>query len=987
VSHDLVEDVRSSSYGLSLLPKDRTILERECMAFRPFGVDERGEKIRDLTGMSIRATILFLESYMARVRGEAAGPQAVQELCALLNQRIKDPVYHVTPAFLKNAWNSYSYEFTAYLYEFCEQITGDPKFVFKGGMEKASPIMQVLARPFSLSQIYGMFPYFGNKFASGSIECRVVAVTRESATLALRFSDRTLHKFGPYRRRCAYVMCQAAQGIMAAVPVRVHGLPPATLIETSCIANDDEWCQWNITWSAEPVSDWRRRIWRRASSPSTDSPVFDQSASPELVSRRIDELFPSTEWMSHEGSTLLPPSEESVETPDTSIRATMRQATQSFQDETKVVVAYLWGLLAGGATSLMLRLLYPAMNMAEILLAGVVPVLITGAWITWRLRNESRRREALIHEQMEFVESRHEELREAYLEQEQTRVQLRRKVNHLMVLHRAGLLFNSTLDRETLLQQALETLTSDLHYDRAMISFYDPLRQVTKDVRLVGVSPDIAKFARLKEAKITDPDSPEGQVLLQGRPLLIGDARTIMKHMHPLNQQLARMTGTKSFIAVPLRSQDKILGALMVDRMQEHALTVDDLELMVTFAHQVAIALDNASAYRQIEELNVGLEAKVRERTAELEQADRLRSQFLSHVSHELKTPMTSIKGFVQNMLDGLTGSVNEKQQRYLTRMLENAERLIRMIEDLLDRTRIQTGRLELAPAEIDLSECVADAIEQLRPLAQAKRQQLDARYPSETLTVWADRDRLFQVVTNLVQNAVKFTPEEGRVVVTVAQESPRHGKLTVHDTGPGIPPEYLEKIFDPFFRVKQARTGVKGLGLGLSIVRTLVELHGGTIGAANRAGQGAEFVVTLPLRIPSDVPVREEEGSGPRVLIVDEDADVRQMVADRLRARGYQVQVEADGRGALDAVESNIYSGLILDIGISSVDGLEVLRQIRRRDQQMPIIMVTASGTKETAIRAIGMGAQAYLLKPFDGEELQRVVDSWFKPHNESQG
>ena len=177
----VVEDVRPTPSELLLLPKDRTILERESMEFRPFGLDEQGEKIRDLTGMSIRATVLYLESSMTRRAGEAAGLQAVQELCASLNGRIKDPVYHVTPAFLKNAWNSYSYEFAAYLYELCERISGDPKFVFRGGMEKASPVMQVLARPFSLSQIYSMFPYFGNKFASGSIECRVVEVTNTSS--------------------------------------------------------------------------------------------------------------------------------------------------------------------------------------------------------------------------------------------------------------------------------------------------------------------------------------------------------------------------------------------------------------------------------------------------------------------------------------------------------------------------------------------------------------------------------------------------------------------------------------------------------------------------------------------------------------------------------------------------------------------------------------------------------------------------------------
>ena len=122
--------------GPELLPKDRTILEREVMEFRPFGLDEQGHTIRDLSGMSIRAIVIYLEKSQDRERGASAGSQVAEELCRLLNQRIKDPVYHVTPEFLKNAWNSYSYEFTSYLYEFCEHMSGDPRFVFRGGMEK-----------------------------------------------------------------------------------------------------------------------------------------------------------------------------------------------------------------------------------------------------------------------------------------------------------------------------------------------------------------------------------------------------------------------------------------------------------------------------------------------------------------------------------------------------------------------------------------------------------------------------------------------------------------------------------------------------------------------------------------------------------------------------------------------------------------------------------------------------------------------------------
>ena len=956
---DGVELKTQSGHGF--LPKDRTILEREVMEFRPFGLNEQGHTIRDLSGMSIRAVVDYLEKSLARERGASAGSQAVEDLCHLLNQRIKDPVYHVTPEFLKNAWNSYTYEFTAYLYEFCERMSGDPRFVFRGGMEKASPIMQVLARPFSLAQIYGMFPYFGNKFASGSVEFRVVEVTPASAILAMKFSGRTLRQFGPYRRRCAQLMCQAAQGIMAAVPVRVHRLPPATLTELSCIANDDEWCQWVIRWQAQGQDTWRHRVRQMVAGSRADQLSKDRPHVPHSHQQAKD--------TSSQGSG----GNRGVAMESIHIAGTIPAQRH---------VTWLFcGGLAGLILAVGFRVINPSASLGEVMLLGLVPLFGAGMLTNRHLRLESQQREALIQEQITFVESRHEELREAYLEQEQTRVELRRKVTQLTALHRAGLLFSSTLDREALMQKVLEALTRDLHYDRAMISFYDPVRQVVRDARAFGVSPEIQAFARAREIPVTDPLSPEGIVLLQGQPLLVGDVEAIWDRIHPLNQQLALLTQAKSWIAVPLKIKDRIFGSLMVDRIQAHSLTQDDLELMMTVAHQVAIALDNASAYEQIEDLNVGLEAKVCERTAELEQADRLRSQFLSHVSHELKTPLTSIKGFLQNLLDGLTGPLNEKQHRYLSRMLDNSNRLIRMIEDLLDRTKIQSGRLDLIPGEIDLGHCVADAVEQLRLLAQAKRQTLETDVPPAPLIVWADHDRLIQIVINLVQNAVKFTPEDGSITVTVRQESQVLAEVSVRDTGPGIPPEFLDQIFDPFFRVKQARSGIKGLGLGLSIVRTLVELQGGRIAARSELGRGAELYFTIPLLPTRALPCGIASAEAPRILVVDDDPDIRQLLQDRLRATGYRVQLAVDGVRALEAVQAETFEGMILDIGSPALDGMEVLRKIRISDQQIPIVMVTASGSKELAVRAVGMGAQAYLLKPFNVDELQQVADYWFQP------
>ncbi len=932
-----------------LLPKDHTILEQEAMVFRPFGLDEQGQTIRDLSGVSIRAVTVFLEKFVTSEHGAAAGELAIEELCRLLNQRIKNPVYHVTPEFLKNPWNSYSYEFTSYLYEFCQHISGDPRFAFDAGVEKISPIMLALTRPFSLSQIYGMFAYFGNKFTSGSMEFRSVEATDSSTTVAMRFTERTLRQFGPYRRRCALLTCQSAQGIMVAMANRIHDLPRVESVETSCISNDDEWCQWTIRWQEERGR--RQKFWQV--------------------------VFPSVQAQSS-GTQEVPPTTAG---PVADTHGVTAHRVDPPTRENRHFTWFIWGGLMGLSLMAVVGVLNPAVSLGEVALVGLCPILAAGMFVTRRLLRDSERREALIQEQIASVESRHEELREAYLEQEQMRVELRQKVAQLTALHRAGLSFNSTFERDTVLHQVLEALTHELNYNSAMVSMFDPLQHTIQHLRVIGAPPEVEAFAQSCRIPITNPESPEGTVVLQGRPLLVKDIESIRQTLHPLNQQLAMLSRTRALVIVPIRTKERIWGMLTVDRSQHQSVTEDDLELMTTVASQVAIALDNASAYQQIEQWNAGLELKVQERTEALERADRLRAQFLSHVSHELRTPLTSIKGFIQNLLDGLTGPLNDKQQRYLVRMLDNSDRLVRMIEDLLDRTRIETGRLDIHPTDVDLEVCITDVIEQLRPLAQVKQQTLDCSFPDTRVMVWSDWDRLIQTVVNLVQNAIKFTPSGGAVTVSVTVSHRQQAVVMVRDTGPGISQEHLEKVFDPFFRVQQGqRGGPKGLGLGLSIVKTLVELQGGEVTARNGEEGGAEFSFTIPIHsaqtvLPSDVAVGIR-----RILVVDDDQDIQQLLHDRLKASGYQPYAAFDGRQALEMLQSEEFDGVLLDIGIGQIDGLEVLRLVRTKNQHMPIIMITASGSQELATKAIGLGAQAYVLKPFDASELQQALEAWFR-------
>jgi hypothetical protein len=234
----------------NLLSKDHTILERPFMEFRPFGVDERGEKVRDVAGVIVQANVEYLEEHVAQASGESAGRRAVEDLCRLLNERLRDPAYHVTPAFLKNPWRSYSYEFVCYLREFGRRITGDPLYVLHTAMAKhVSQLIQVLCRPFPLQRIFAMAPYLGEKFSRG-IVIEVVSSSEEAqAVVRMKFLERAYEQFGPYRRACSELSCQSAKGGLMVLPKQVHGLPPATITDLSCIVNGDEWCTYEIAWA------------------------------------------------------------------------------------------------------------------------------------------------------------------------------------------------------------------------------------------------------------------------------------------------------------------------------------------------------------------------------------------------------------------------------------------------------------------------------------------------------------------------------------------------------------------------------------------------------------------------------------------------------------------------------------------------------------------------------------------------------------------
>jgi signal transduction histidine kinase len=336
---------------------------------------------------------------------------------------------------------------------------------------------------------------------------------------------------------------------------------------------------------------------------------------------------------------------------------------------------------------------------------------------------------------------------------------------------------------------------------------------------------------------------------------------------------------------------------LAVGRRQDDPFTSETQEILERLADEAAVALANALAYREVQELTQTLEIKVAQRTLQLSDAnaaleaanlklqelDRLKSEFVSNVSHDLRTPLSAIQMSVDNLVDGIAGEVGEPLRAYLQRIRTNTERLTRLISDLLDLSRIEAGRIYLNPEPIVVMDLAWEVVDGLRPVAVERGLECVLAPSDGPLVAYADRDRSHQILMNLVGNALKFTPAGGRITVTAAAVTanaecgPRNAEsapldatphsalhtpnstfrafveIAVEDTGEGIPPDQLETVFEKFHQVRRdGKAKVQGTGLGLAIVKSLVELHGGRIQVQSRLGHGSRFAFTLPAAAPA---------------------------------------------------------------------------------------------------------------------------------------
>ena len=565
-------------------------------------------------------------------------------------------------------------------------------------------------------------------------------------------------------------------------------------------------------------------------------------------------------------------------------------------------------------------------------------------------------------------------------ERKRLEAELREQAEVVEAVNRVGQLLSAELDQHKLVQAVTDAAT-ELCDARCGSFFYNVLDERGLSYMRYALScvpaGTLAHFPRLRAADLFGPTfRGEGTVRIAD---VTRDPR-YGKNSPYYGVPPDRLPVT-SYLAVPVVSrQGEVLGGLFFGHPAAGVFTERHERIVEGLAAQAAIAMDNARLFEAVQKARDQAEA-----------ANRMKDEFIATVSHELRTPLTAILGWTRILrTDGLDAQTTARALEVIER---NAGAQSQLIEDLLDISRIVTGRLSLDVRPVVLAPVIEAVLDATRLAAEAKQIQLRAAREQQPCVVAGDAARLQQVVWNLVSNAIKFTPKGGRVEVRLACND-GHAEIAVSDTGAGISPDFLPYVFERFRQADQTTSRkYGGLGLGLAIVRHLVELHGGTVAATSAGeGQGATFTVRLPLTglrnadfglrndreagAQSPIPNPQSEIlSGVRVLVVDDDADTRDYLTLVLARNGAEAQAVGSTAEALAQLRQTHPDALVSDIGMPGADGYELIRQVRAYDAargaRTPAVVVTAYARAEDRTNASAAGYDAYLAKPVEPDEL----------------
>jgi PAS domain S-box-containing protein len=567
-----------------------------------------------------------------------------------------------------------------------------------------------------------------------------------------------------------------------------------------------------------------------------------------------------------------------------------------------------------------------------------------------------------------------------YQETQQAQQAAERAVNRTVLLQRITAALSQALTPQQVADVVMNQGVAALGAKAGSVLLLTDQGAALKTVQAIGYSQ--SDIDAVGTFPLTAP-IPSAEVVRTGQPIFI-DNRAEWLARYPNLAHIPAKNGDFAYACVPLIQEEKAIGTLGLNFAIAQTFNQEYQGFMLTLGQQCAQAIARAQLYEA--------EQTARE---EAETANRIKDEFLAVLSHELRTPLNPILGWAKLLR---TRQFDEATKiRALETIERNAKLQTQLIEDLLDVSRILQGKLQLNVCTVDLRKTITAALETVRLAAEAKSIEIQTTFSAEIVQVMGDSDRLQQVIWNLLSNAVKFTPSGGRVEIRLEQIGV-NAQIQVIDTGKGINPEFLPYVFDYFRQADSKTTRVfGGLGLGLAIVRRLVELHGGTVQAESSGeGKGATFALRLPILKNSPSPELNSESSpleitpetsllsGVKILLVDDQADVREFFTFALEQYGATVTAVASANEALTVLSQSKPDVLLSDIGMPLMDGYMLLRQIRTRSPeqggQIPAIALSAYAGEFNQKQALAAGFQKHVSKPAEPIELASAIINLIK-------
>jgi signal transduction histidine kinase/ActR/RegA family two-component response regulator len=569
---------------------------------------------------------------------------------------------------------------------------------------------------------------------------------------------------------------------------------------------------------------------------------------------------------------------------------------------------------------------------------------------------------------------------ELFDEQRRSRERAERANRQAAFLAEASAALASSLDYEATLR-TMANLAVPQFADWCTVDIVDDRGEIQR-VGVAHVDPSKVDAIRAQQKRYSaGRESPEtvSQVIRSGRPIMtpeVTDDMLVARASDDDHLRTLRGLGMQSVIVVPLLAQGQAFGALsfVTTRDSGRRYGEADFQLAQDLAFRSALAVENARAYRQVNAAN------------------RAKDEFLATLSHELRTPLNAVLGWARMLREGTIGP--SKVHRAFEVIERNAAAQLDLVEDLLDVSRIITGKFRLNAGAVDLSAAIDSAVEAIQPAAVAKGIGVAVETDADTGVVVGDEARLRQAVWNLVSNAIKFTPPGGQVTVSRRRQN-GDVEIEVRDTGEGIDPAVLPYVFDRFRQADSGTTRThRGLGLGLAIVRHIVELHGGEVGVTSEGkGKGAAFRMRLPV-VPAEeraallisrrvFATTSRSGSirldGVRALVVDDDRDARDLITEVLRSRGAHVTAAASAEECLTALDHEVPDVILSDIAMPHEDGYDLIHRIRERPPdrggEVAAVALTAYARAEDSNRSLSAGFQVHLSKPVDLDQLLETV------------